>query len=102
MANYRQKKKRATRLIRKHGAPFQVERDGRKIRGFAVEDSKLSENRGDLLDTTKRGIWYSTIELKKGDLITFRNSKEVKQIDTVTPLQPDGDVIIYWECEAVS
>lgn len=102
MANYAQKKRRAAKLIKKHGAQFEVERDGRKVRGFAVEDSKLTENRADLLDTTKRGVWFSTIELRKGDLIKFRISQEVKQIDTVIPLQPDGGVIIYWECEAVS
>ena len=101
MANYKQKRTRAHKLIRKHGAAIQVERDGRTIRGFAIADGDSEANRDTHLDVEKRTTYLSTIELIKGDIILFTKSKERKQIDTVTPLRPDGDIIIYYECEAV-
>lgn len=102
MANYVQKRKRAHRLIKKHGAPFRVERAGRVYTGFAVEDNKLQENRGNQLGTQNTATFYSTIELVKGDILYFKNNaQDKKQIDNVTTLQPDGDVIIYWEASVV-
>ena len=98
--NYNRVRRKAHKLIRDNGAEFIVERDGRKTRGYAVQDGRTEGWDADMLVSETTATFYSTVEVTKGELVYFTGAKQRFQVIDCTPDDPTGVAPIIWTITA--
>ena len=93
--NYRKITQKARKAIRDAGAPFIVEHNERKKRGYMVMDGVETSWRDDQLTETETGTCLCDIEVFQGDVLRFTKLRTEYRVLDCSPEQPNGEPI-FW------